>query len=207
MKLCSQLSEAREAKAQLQRGPGAAAFPSTSAALLLGKTRVEARYPEGTAPQMSPPRPQHAELTLAGTLLVTVAKRSKWSESLLLRGSTWKPEVTLPQFIGQCKYHGQPEFRSGVRGLEDPITVCRTPPQRQSFSGCPCLMGPYRSLFCVYVCGCTCGSQRTALSIISWVPSILRFETRSQIWSSPVSMADCPGNSPDPFVLPAQCLH
>lgn len=150
MKLCSQLSEAREAKAHLQRGPGAAAFPSTSAALLLGKTRVEARYPEGTAPQMSPPRPQHAELTLAGTLLVTAAKRSKWSESLLLIGSTWKPEVTLPQFIGQCKYHGQPEFRSRVRGLEDPITVCHTP-QGQSFSGCPCLMGHFSVYMCVGV--------------------------------------------------------
>lgn len=64
--------------------------PALSAALLLGKTRVEARYLEGTAPRLSPPGPQHAELTLAGTLLVTVAKGKKGEESLLLRGSTWK---------------------------------------------------------------------------------------------------------------------
>ena len=71
--------------------------PALSAALLLGKTRVEARYPEETAPQMSPPRPPHVELTLAVTTAGHCGKGEERGRVPAAIGSTWEPEVTLPR--------------------------------------------------------------------------------------------------------------
>lgn len=127
--------------------------PALPAALLLGKTRVEARYPEGTAPQMSPPGPPHAELTLAVTTAGHCGKgEERGRVPAAYRFHLGTRSHFASQFIGQCKYLGQLEFRSGVRGLEDPGHCLPYSSPRAEFLRLSLPHGPLQVIFlCICV--------------------------------------------------------
>lgn len=130
--------------------------PALSAALLLGKIRAEARYPEGTAPHMSPPGPPACGADPSSDHCWSPWQRGRKGQSpCCYRFHLGTRSHFASQFIGQCTYHGQPEFRSRVRGLEDPCHCLPYSSPRAEFLRLSLPHGPLQVIFlciCVSVC-------------------------------------------------------
>lgn len=176
-----------------KRRPGHSRLPNAFSSTADGglERRRDTLY-ERTAPQMSSPQPPHVDLTLAGTLLVTVARRAKGQSPGCFIRSTRKPEVSLSHSSSLVKASITGSLSSGGGeglGRPLPLSATRLPkgrvPQIVTVAWAP--TGSFSVYLCPCVCRCTCGSQRTTLSIISWPPSTLGFETRLWLACSPLS--------------------